>query len=424
MWVRNRVDCERQAHEMDVEIRPHTPEELWDYRTAVARGFGYDPLEAPGERELYLQRHEAERTVVAIDGKQIVGTSIAYSFQMPAPGGALIPVSGLSDVTVATSHRRRGILTQMMRVQLDDARDRGDACTVLWASESGIYARFGFGMSMHHERWEIPTAYGQFAYQPEVPGRVRFAEATEMRSIAPLVYERVATRRPGMILRPPGWWSLRMFDPEHRRNGMSSYYFALYEEDGVPLGYAQYRIKNKWTKKQPDKELVLEELIAETDQAHAALWRFVLDVDMVTSIQTEHQPVDDSLWWMLAYPRWLARMPFDAVWLAILDPIAVLSSRTYEIEHSTVIGIKDEFCPWVEGNYLVDAGPEGVEVKKTTADADLTLLGAGLSSCCFGGTPFSRLHRAGRVETRSFEALRKADLMFSNVRAPYCPVLF
>lgn len=409
---------------MEVEIRPHTPEELWDYRTAVARGFGYDPMEQPGERELYLQRHEPERTFVALDDGQIVGTSIAYSFEMPLPGAAFLPTGGLTDVTVSTTHRRRGILTQMMRKQLDAARERGDVFSALWASESGIYSRFGFGMAMHHERWSIPTANGEFGYQPDFEGDIRFATNTEMRAIAPQIYSRVARTRPGMIERPAGWWNLRLADPEHRRNDMSSFYFAVYEEGGEAKGYVQYRIKNQWTKKRPDKGLFLEELVAETDEAHAALWRFCLDVDMVTSIQTEHQPIDDCLWWMLANPRWLNRMPFDAVWLAVLDPVRALSSRTYEIEHKLVLAVKDKFCPWVAGNYEVDANGDGVEVKRTTADADLTMWSSGLGACFLGGSPFSRLERAGRVEARSDEALRKADMMFGNVRAPYCPLLF
>ncbi|MEZ5365944.1 MAG: GNAT family N-acetyltransferase [Bryobacterales bacterium] len=409
---------------MDIEIRPHTPDELWDYRTAVARGFGYDPMEQPGERELYLQRHQAERTFVALDDGQIVGTSIAHGFEMPLPGGQLAPIGGLTDVTVATTHRRRGILTQMMRKQLDAAHERGEAFSALWASESGIYSRFGFGMAMHHERWSIPTANGEFGDHPKFDGELRFAGTTEMRVIAPGVYSRVLRSRPGMLERPEAWWNLRLADPEHRRNGMSSFYFVVYEEKGEPKGYAQYRIKNQWTNKQPDKGLFLEELIAETDAAHAALWRFCLDVDMVTSIQTEHQPVDDCLWWMLANPRWLRRMPFDAVWLAILDPIQALSRRTYAIKHKLVLRVKDEFCPWVDGTYELDASEDGVEVKRTTETPDLTLWSSGLSACFLGGAPFSRLQRAGRVEARSQEALRKADLMFGTERAPYCPLLF
>lgn len=409
---------------MDLEIRPHSPEELWDYRTAVARGFGYDPIEKPGERELYLQRHEPDRSLVAVDDGHIIGTSVAYTFQISVPGGALVPTAGLTDVTVATTHRRRGILTRLMQRHLENARDRGEQLAALWASESGIYTRFGFGMAMHHERWEMSTSYADFAYQPEVPGKVRFATATEMRALAPEIYQRVVRIRPGMICRPDGWWNFRFYDPEHRRQGMSSFYFAVYEEDGRPLGYAQYRIQNNWEQKKPDKMLVLEELVAESDAAHAALWRFCLDVDMVTHVKTEHQPTDDALWWMLADPRRLSRASFDSLWLRVIDPVKALSARTYQVEHRTVLGIRDEFCPWVAGNYEVDGGPDGATVKPTKAEADLFMWGAGLAACYMGGAPFSRLARAGRIGAKSEKLLRQADLMFSSPRAPYCPFLF
>lgn len=413
-----------QPQDIQVDIRPHSPEELWDYRTAVARGFGYDPIEKPGERELYLQRHEPERSLVAVDGDHIVGTSVAYQFEISVPGGALVPTAGLTDVTVATTHRRRGILRRLMTMHLENARDRGEHLAALWASESAIYTRFGFGMSMYHERWEIATDHAAFAYQPEVPGAVRFASATEMRALGPEIYERVVKMRPGMIRRPDAWWNLRFYDPEHRRQGMSSYYFVVYEEDGVPLGYAQYRIKNNWTQKKPDKTLVLEELIAASNEAHAALWRLCLNVDMITTVKTEHQPTDDALGWMLADPRWLLRTPFDSVWLRIIDPVKALGSRVYEIENKVVIGVRDKFCPWAEGNYEIDGGPDGAQVKKTTAEPDLTMWEAGLGACFLGGVPFSRLARAGRVEAKSDRALRLADLMFSSVRSPYCPLSF
>lgn len=409
---------------MDFEIRPHKPEELWDYRTAVARGFGYDPIERPGERELYLQRHEPERSLVVVDNDQIIGTSVAYTFEISVPGGGIVPTAGITDVTVATTYRRRGILTEMMRRQLNDAREREEQLAALWASESGIYARFGFGMAMYHERWRIPADHADFAYQPDVPGRVRFASATEMRAIAPQIFDRMLRDRPGMIRRPEGWWNLRFHDPDHRRKGMSSYYFLVYEDEGKPLGYAQYRVRNRWSDKKPDKTLVLEELIAETDAAHAALWRMCLDVDMVTTIETEHQPTDDALGLMLADPRWLSRAPFDSVWLRIIDPIKALESRTYEIENKIVIRVRDKFCPWVDGTYEIDGGPDGATVKKTNATPDMSIWDSGLSACLLGGVPFSRLSRAGRLEAKSDRHLRLADLMFSNLRTPYCPFLF
>ena len=49
--------------------------------------------------------------------------------------------SGVTVVGVYPSHRRRGILRQMMRAQLDDVHERGEPIAALWASEAAIYGR-------------------------------------------------------------------------------------------------------------------------------------------------------------------------------------------------------------------------------------------------------------------------------------------
>ncbi|MEX0761729.1 MAG: GNAT family N-acetyltransferase [Dehalococcoidia bacterium] len=409
---------------MELEIRAHTPDELWDYRTAVARGFGYYPREEPGERELYVSRHEPERTVVAATGGKMVGTSVAYSYGLSVPGGKILPVAAVSDVTVAVTHRRRGILTQMMRRQLGQARERGEPASVLWASESLLYRRFGFGMAVQHERWDIPREHGTIAHMPDTPGEVRFASPAEIRTLARDVYERTVELRPGMVTRNDAWWNTQLFDPEHRRGGMSAFFYAVYEEDGRTEGYIQYRIDNVWTKKHPDKSLKVVELMAATDSAHAALWQFCMSVDLVTTVTSEHQPVDDPLWWMLTDPRWLHREPFDAVWLRIIDPVKMLSSRTYSTEDKLVFEVRDKFCPWVAGRYEIDGGPAGAEVRPTNAEPDITMWGAGLGACYLGGSRFSSLVRAGRMEAKSADAMRRADLMFTANRAPWCPQEF
>ena len=80
----------------------------------------------------------------AVDGKWI-STCGAYSRVMTVPGGA-VPVAAVTFVTVQPSYRRRGLLTQMMQHQLADIVERGtEPVALLWASESSIYGRFGYG---------------------------------------------------------------------------------------------------------------------------------------------------------------------------------------------------------------------------------------------------------------------------------------
>jgi predicted acetyltransferase len=62
------------------------------------------------------------------------------------PGGEL-PTGGITFVTVLPSHRRRGLMSGMMRLMIDDCHRRGEPLAALWAAEGAIYQRFGFGMA-------------------------------------------------------------------------------------------------------------------------------------------------------------------------------------------------------------------------------------------------------------------------------------
>ena len=77
----------------------------------------------------------------------MVGTSATYTFELTAPGGALLPTGSLSWVSVLPTHRREGVLTEMMRAHFEDCRERGEAASALDASESEICRRFGFDVA-------------------------------------------------------------------------------------------------------------------------------------------------------------------------------------------------------------------------------------------------------------------------------------
>src|SRR5215207_9701438 len=67
---------------------------------------------------------EADRAIAAYDGELIVGTAGIFSFELTIPGGVL-PAAGVTIVGVHPTHRRRGILRRMMRLQLDSIHERG-----------------------------------------------------------------------------------------------------------------------------------------------------------------------------------------------------------------------------------------------------------------------------------------------------------
>ncbi|MDQ1461465.1 MAG: hypothetical protein QOI08_2949, partial [Actinomycetota bacterium] len=130
---------------MSFEVRAIGPEELDDLLIADQRGFGGVPMR-PGASRSWAES-ELDRTRVAFESGRMVGVSRTYSFELTMPGGAMLPAAAVSWVSVQPTHRRRGVLTQMMKAMHDDARDRGEAAAILTASESSIYGRFGYGVA-------------------------------------------------------------------------------------------------------------------------------------------------------------------------------------------------------------------------------------------------------------------------------------
>jgi predicted acetyltransferase len=145
---------------MDVEIRPVTAEEFEPWIRAVERAFGSYPRE--DELAAHRPLFEPELSLAAFEGKDIVATTGAFSLILTVPGGR-VPMPGVTGVGVAPTHRRRGLLTMLMRRELDDFRDRGHVIAGLWASEGSIYGRFGYGLATYAAEFKIERDRSAFA---------------------------------------------------------------------------------------------------------------------------------------------------------------------------------------------------------------------------------------------------------------------
>src|SRR5918911_3821572 len=108
------------------------------------RAFGDEAREYDREHMGKLMPHD--RVWSALDNGPRVGTAAAFPFEMTIPGGAQVPIAGVTWVGVLPSHRRRGVLRELMRHQLNEIHERGEPIAALWASEPAIYGRFGYGI--------------------------------------------------------------------------------------------------------------------------------------------------------------------------------------------------------------------------------------------------------------------------------------
>ena len=395
----------------DYEIRKPDTEELRSFARAVERGFTEHPSpEALDDFEGFLKRID---NLGAFGGPDIVGTIGAIDFQTNVPGGKL-QTGGITIVTVAATHRRRGILTQMMRQILEQRRERGDAITSLATSETPIYGRFGYGISVQRDRYKIARSDAELRPGLDSSGSVRIITLDEAAGILPAIFDAAGADRPGWISRGEHDWEHRLKDPEYDRRGDSALSCALYEDDAGLGGYMLYRRTGDGR-----KDIRVAEAIAASDEAAAALWRFCFGIDLGEEISAGTRPVDDPLPWMLVDMRKLDMLRHDGIWSRILDVQAVLASRSYSSDGKLSLKIGDDFLGVSNGTFDLEGDADGASCRESSGPADLEMNVADLASIYFGCVRPSVLARAGRIEARSDSALKTADAMFATRKAPW-----
>ncbi|SCD44117.1 Acetyltransferase (GNAT) domain-containing protein [Streptomyces sp. di188] len=168
----------------------------------------------------------------------------AFSFRLTVPGGASVPAAGGTMVGVAATHRRRGLLTAMMRRQLDHIRSWGEPLAVLTASEPAFYGRFGYGAATFQLDAEIDTLRAGLSVPDGTDDvRLRYADPAEVLDACEAVYARLVPGRPGMPARRPGWEKMGLLAPESGRGGASPPQCVVAERDSATVGYARFRVK-------------------------------------------------------------------------------------------------------------------------------------------------------------------------------------
>ncbi|MFF5084421.1 GNAT family N-acetyltransferase [Actinoplanes sp. NPDC000266] len=348
-------------------------------------------------REWEVRITEAERSLVSDDGGLVVGHATAQTRDLSVPG-AVIPAAHVTGVGVAPTHRRRGLLSGMMRRQLTEIAEAGrEAVAVLWASETAIYPRFGYGPAADRLRLEIATRELRVT-APVQRVRLRMVKPLEARAELAALHDRLRADRPGWSSRADHWWRYLLRDESDQRDGATGLYGVIVDGGEGPAGYALWRVKNGWNSYGPDASVRIEEVVAADPVTYTELWRFLLTIDLARKASYSYATVDEPLQYLVDEPRRLGRQYADALWVRLVDVPAALEARRYLFPVDVVIEVTDPIIEANNGRWRLTADKDKASCVRTDDAPDLRCTVTELGAAYLGGTSLATLAAAGRVE--------------------------
>lgn len=419
----------RRTRKPAAPVAPHLAQP--ELRTVTARTYPawHRAFEAGFQEEHHPEMLDFDRPLMEFDrafgfavGDRWVSTCGAFSRELTVPGGAAVPTAAVTVVTVHAPFRRRGLLTAMMRHQLEDVARRGEPLAALWASESSIYGRFGYGPAA--ARAMLQGTNRRLTFLPGVPveGSVDEVDRERFLTVAPALHEAGRADRPGGLDRPAKWWDQTLVDFPFFRHGSSELHFLLHHDAAGDVdGYALYRFKEDFGPTEPTGEVIVREIRADSPAAHAGLWRYLLDLDLARTFSVRNAPVDEPLRHLVTDARAVETRITDNLYVRVVDVRGALQARRYRTEVDAVIEVTDPLLPQNTGRWRLRGGPGAARVTRSREEPDVSLGVLELGTVYLGGPSLVDLARAGRVTEHRPGALEQLSTAFGWHRAPWCP---
>lgn len=397
---------------MGIEIITPVEDQWLEMLAADARGFGWIP--GPGDAESRRPLVDLSRFRVAVDRGAIIGVAGSFSFDMTLPGGSTVPTSGVTWVSVSATHRRQGVLTGLIDACHVDSDDRGEPVAILFASEAGIYERFGYGIASHVRVAVVQRASARF--RPDIAvttGAVRYLDGDEAAAHRVRAWDPFRRRRAGELSRSQVWHDALTEMAGKPSNGMTPCFHLAHDD-----GYAAYRIAEKWTDGIPENRLEVSEVVANSAQAHRDLWHTILGVDLVATIRCRSLAIDDPLPYYLTDSRAVRTNSLhDGLWANVRDVAVCFGARQYGSADRLVIESAGR-------RWAIESDGAEASCRSVRTRPDLVVDQASLGALLLGGIRPSQLAAAGRISARSDAILRRADAFFLLNPAPHCQTYF
>lgn len=393
-----------------------------EWSQAVVRGF-HGPRDTPeqiAQRIQYFGERRASAVYddAAADAASPVATIDVWVADLTVPGHRSLPSWAISAVTVAPTHRRKGIASAMLTAELRTAAALDIPVAVLTVSESTIYAHWGFGVAALARDLTIETKRVTFT-APAPEGRVQLITREQAQVDGYELVKRLRLENAGEIEYGGILWDRQLGLRVGDESAKALRFVRFDSPDGSHDGFAIYKMKENdddFTK----NTLELLYLISATDAAYEGLWRYVTSMDLTTTVKAWLRPLDEPLRWLVSDFRAIKTSDTDHLWIRILDVKRTLEARTYATPGRVVLEILDPLG-FAAGSWAIEAAADGTAVVESVAEApDLTISVNDLASIYLGAVSATTLARTGRVTGDA----QKVDSLFATPTQPWLSIWF
>jgi predicted acetyltransferase len=358
---------------------------------------------------------EPSRSVVATQGGAIAGMVSAFTRDLTVPGG-VVPAAHVTMVNVGATHRRRGLLRQMIDKCHADSIALGEPVAVLYASEGRIYQRFGYGLATRNVTIEANT--NEVKLRDDDPDDGLRAVPPDSLDVFQKVFEEARIDRPGWSSRDERWWRYQTTDIKAARGGATSLRAAVHDGPSGVDGYVLWRAKSEWTPGGPNGKAIIREMVATTPEAYRAIWRFAFNVDLTRSARYRYASIDEPVQFLVNEPRWLEMKLTDGLWVRLLDVPAALAARRYVAPVDVVIEVDDPQIAPNAGRFRLVGDEHRASCSRTDAPADIATTAHALGAAYLGGSPLTALADGGEVRELRGGSLARVSVAFGWHRAP------
>lgn len=383
--------------------------------------------EESGERLRHFPEHHGYGRILAATDERgrVVGSTRSHVFDMALPGGVR-RVAGVTGVGVWPTCRRQGVLSALMRRQLADLRTAGEHYAALWASESGIYGRYGFGLAVTETEAAIDVHHAALRTDAPRDGGlwVELGRPHAARAQVAEVFDRVARAQVGRFARDQAWWDRLLSDTPAERGGKGPLRVSVVQGPEGPVGYALHRAERRWSAHGSRSLLHVQEVVALTPAAHTALYEHLFSFDLVTRVEFAWLAQDDPIQYLLVDHQRLETTLVDSLWTRLVDVPAALSERTYAVPFEAVLEITDRYAPWNAGTWHVKGGPDGAKVEATEAAPEVSLDVSHLGAAHLGQRPLLGPLRAGLIFEHTPGTVARLDTALLRPDSAICGLVF